>query len=275
MEKLQAALERARKTRDTEANQRQAAAKPFRQPQSPLSGTDQLWDELEALNLSDAALKENRVVALSPSAEATPFDILRTKVLLQMRQNGWKRLAITSPTPSCGKTTMACNLAVALTRQSDIRTILFDFDLRRPNVGKMLGHNASHSIEELLRIEVPFSQQAVRIHENVAVAIQNDPIADPTRLLLHERNRKLLDEIEKAYQPDLMIFDLPPLLVGDETRAFLQHVDCVLLIASASETKANQLDNAEREAAEYTNVLGTVLNQCRYLDTSDKDNYYY
>jgi hypothetical protein len=40
------------------------------------------------------------------------FDILRTKVLLTMRKNGWKRLAVTSPTMGCGKTTTACNLAI-------------------------------------------------------------------------------------------------------------------------------------------------------------------
>jgi Mrp family chromosome partitioning ATPase len=61
-----------------------------------------------------------------------------------------------------------------------------------------------------------------------------------------------------------MIFDLPPMLVSDDTTAFLKNVDCVLLIAGAEISTISQVDACEREIAEHTNVLGVVLNKCRF-----------
>ena len=49
-----------------------------------------------------------------------------------MSMQGWKRLAVTSPGPGCGKSTVTMNLAFALARQPDIRTLVIDLDLRRP-----------------------------------------------------------------------------------------------------------------------------------------------
>jgi Mrp family chromosome partitioning ATPase len=66
-----------------------------------------------------------------------------------------------------------------------------------------------------------------------------------------------------------MIFDLPPVLVSDDTRAFLKDVDCALIVARAGATSAAQIDTCEREVAEQTNVLGVVLNQCRHIEDTD------
>jgi protein-tyrosine kinase len=75
--------------------------------------------------------------------ESTTFDILRTKVQLMMQKNKWSgALAVTSPTPGCGKTTTACNLALGLSRQKGVRTILVELDLSRPMIAKMLGFDA-------------------------------------------------------------------------------------------------------------------------------------
>ena len=63
-----------------------------------------------------------------------------------------------------------------------------------------------------------------------------------------------------------MIFDMPPLLVGDDALAFIGHVDCVLLVAAAETTTIKEIDTCERELAAHTNVLGVVLNKCRYPD---------
>ena len=85
----------------------------------------------------------NRIMTMKAGTQATPFDILRTKVQLMMRKNGWTRLAITSPTPGCGKTTMACNLALGMTRQQDMRTVLVECDLRRPSIAECTGDHAA------------------------------------------------------------------------------------------------------------------------------------
>ena len=75
-----------------------------------------------------------------------------------------------------------------------------------------------------------------------------------------------MDAIQEAYKPDVMIFDLPSVLVGDNTRAFLKQLDCVLIVARAGVTKYAHFDKCEREISDHTNVLGTVLNAFRVKD---------
>lgn len=277
MEKLQSALNKARERRQAASGSAtpppQTHSSQSAKPQGSLSsGVDKLWAELPSFKPHQEALEENRIVTYKAGSAATAFDILRTKVLLQMRQNNWSRIAITSPTPHCGKTTTACNLGIGLSRHTDIRSILFDLDLRRPAVGKYLGHHPQTGIRQLLQGKVPFAEQAVRFRSNTAICAARSPIVDPTSLLLSETASKIFDDIQVTYKPNIMLFDLPPFLVSDDTRAFLKNVDCVLILAQAEETSVSQIDTCEREISEHTNVMGVVLNQCKY---ANEDSYGY
>lgn len=265
MEKLQAALEKARKTRqgDKPVPPRDA---PGERAKSRSNDVEELWQELVPFDASKEQLEMNRIYTRIAGANATPFDILRTKVLLQMRQNGWKRLAITSPMPSSGKTTTACNLALGLGRQNDIRSMVLDLDLRDPSVAQFLDVTPDHNIGEVLTGDVPFSDQALRFGDNVAFSMSTRAEADPTRLLLAEETAAVIDEIEATYKPDIMIFDLPSVLVNDDARAFLKNADCALIVVRANKTRYGQFDTCEREIAEQTNVLGVVLNAYRHSD---------
>ncbi|SEW44260.1 AAA domain-containing protein [Cognatiyoonia koreensis] len=265
MEKLQSALEKARKTRqDQEAPF--ARGEPITKRPKRSADVEDLWMALEPLELHKKQLEKRRLVTREANAKATPFDILRTKVLLQMRQNGWKRLAITSPMPSSGKSTTACNLALGLGRQTDLRTMLLDLDLRHPSVGDFLGKVPDHGIGEVLSGDVAFAEQAMRYGPNVGFSMAKKPDIDPARLLLAEETALAIDRIEADYRPDVMIFDLPSMLVNDDTRAFLKNVDCCLIVVRADKTRYGQFDVSEREIAEQTNVLGVVLNAFSYGD---------
>lgn len=269
MEKLQAALEKAREKRgtgrpDVPTRDRLGNRGP-EGPQAPR------WEALTPFEVKARQLEKHRVVTREAGAKATPFDILRTKVLLQMRQNGWTRLAITSPMPKSGKTTTACNLALGFGRQRDLRSMLLDTDLRDPSVHKFFQATPDHSIGEVFSGEIDFADQAVRIGENVAVSMGRQPERDPTRLLLAEETAEVIDEIEARYKPDVMIFDLPSVLVNDDTRAFLKNVDCALIVIRANSTRYSQFDTCEREIAEHTNVLGVALNAYRHADPGRSD----
>ncbi|MDQ1902776.1 CpsD/CapB family tyrosine-protein kinase [Paracoccus sp. WLY502] len=268
MEKLQAAIEIARKKREAERGDPPALPVTADAPSTAASdsGKMDLWYGLAEAHLDHAALVRARILSQSASRESTPFDVLRTKILYQMRQNGWRRLAITSPLPKSGKTTAAVNLALALGRQPELRSMLFDFDLRAPAVADKLGLPQPPSIAPLLRGERSFADHGRRIGLNLALALSGEAQTDPTRLLMADTTRDTLAQIQTDYAPDIMIFDLPSILIGDDARAFLQHVDCALILARADQTRYGDFDSCEREVGEYTNVLGVVLNAYRYGD---------
>lgn len=267
MEKLQAALAKARHQRAGHA------ARDFEVPRKPAKpqNTPSTWDRLKRIDLSTKVLQEHRIVSQEAVRESSSFDVLRTKTLLQMQENDWSRLAITSPGSGSGKTTISCNLALGLGRQSNLRTILFDFDLGDPSVDKFFGIEHPTNFSEVLFGEVDFEDQALRVSENVAVVVSPRPEADPTRLILSDRMPGFLDRIQKTYAPDIMIFDLPSILSGDRARAFLKHADCALIVAMADRTRFDHLDTCESEVAESLNILGVVLNGCATGAISQKD----
>ena len=278
MEKLQAALESARKKRKigAEAPQQPAGVvQPAMQDSTPRVPTamsrvakpegNPNWQMIESFTPSRETLETNLIVTKTASKAATPFDILRTRILLRMQQNGWTRLAVTSPMPQSGKTTAACNLALGLARQQDFSAILFDMDLGDPSIHNFFDHRPKHSVSEVLTRQVPFEQQALRIGNNLAVSMATQKESDPTRILLANSTSGVIEEIEQTYRPGIMIFDLPSVLAGDNTQAFLSNVDCAIIIARADSTRYAQFDRCEREVAEHTNVLGVVLNACPHI----------
>ena len=274
MEKLQAALARAREKRENDGRPVRRT-EPLSRASNRRAAKEQeiadRWDALPMMKTSEVHLKKSRVFAGHATAEAQHFDILRTKLLLEMRQNDWTRIAITSATPGCGKTTTACNLIAGLGRQPELKGMLFDLDLRRPSVSKLLGVEPEFSLVDVLNGTVEFPDQAMRLHENTSISMTTTAVSDPAKLVLRSTTMDIIDQIQDQYRPNMMLFDTPPVLVSDETRGFLKHVDAVLIVAAAEMTSVAQVDEVEREVAQYTNVAGIVLNKCRFME----ENYGY
>ncbi|MCG6882402.1 MAG: CpsD/CapB family tyrosine-protein kinase [Silicimonas sp.] len=276
MEKLQAALARAREKRDNDG-------RPVRTPGNVSRGgarkvareekVSERWAALEPFTPVPAIIQKSRIYASEATVEAQHFDILRTKLLLEMRRNNWTRIAVTSATAGCGKTTTVCNVIAGLGRQPEIRGMLFDLDLRRPSVASLFGATPKKSLDAVLLGEAEFSENALRLHENTCIALTTRAIADPAKLILSNQTSEFFDQVQADYEPNLMLFDTPPVLVSDETRGFLKHVDAVLIVAGAGMSTVAQIDEVEREVAQYTNVAGIVLNKCRYLERGYGDYY--
>ncbi len=268
MEKLQAALARAREKRNNDG--RPVRSDYSHSARSNLRGSkreavDARWEEIPTFEAPEKALHKSRVYAGEATPEAQHFDILRTKLLLEMRRNNWTRIAITSATPGCGKTTMACNLIAGFGRQPEDRGILFDLDFRRPSVAKTFGAAPSASLKDVFLEDVEFKDQALRFQPNTAISVTTRPHSDPAQIILSSQTAEVLDQIQADYTPDLMLFDMPPILVSDETRGFLKLVDAVLILAAAENTTVAQIDEVEREVARYSNVAGIVLNKARFM----------
>ena len=269
MEKLQAALSRAREKRETETGQAYRPGQTARARSRKIVQSEAMsarWSEIPMFEPSASRMHDSSIYASEVSPEAQHFDILRTKLFLEMRRNGWTRIAITSATAGCGKTTTACNLIAGLGRQPESKGILFDMDFRRPAVSKKFGVKPAHSLEKVFLGEVEFAEQAMRLNENTAISMTSGAVHDPARVILRSQTAETLDHIQSFYKPELMLFDLPPVLVSDETRGFLKLVDAVLILASAETSTISQIDEVEREIAQYSNVAGVILNECRYMN---------
>ena len=274
MERLQAALEKARASRKSVGG---ANAPGSRRPsaKADVQAAEQMFSEIPMMEVKARDMKRNRIVASDQGAAAAPHDVLRTKVLQLIGAQNWKRVAITSPTPGCGKSTVAANLAASFGRLSETRVALFDFDMRRPALAKILGQTGEYSVPDVLRGDVTLTQQARRLTPNVAISLNFRTQRDPTEVILRQKTIEVLDDIERSYRPNLMLFDMPPLLGTDETAAFMAQVDCAIIVAEAEASSMKQIDICEKDLSEVTNVLGVVLNKCHFPDDRSGDGHYY
>ena len=191
--------------------------------------------------------------------------MMRTKILRLLRQNGWTSVAITSPTNGCGKTTTSLNLAFSLSHQPDVRTVLVDLDLRRPAIAKEIGLTQAAVHGERAAGHPPGGGELRALRRDASPSAPTPRRCyGSSELLLNAATAQGVASLKAAFQPDVILYDMPPMLMSDDAMAFLPHVDCVLLIAAAEKSRLDEVDKCEQELAEQTNVLGVVLNKCRY-----------
>ena len=99
-----------------------------------------VWDAMEQVGLDPAHLRKHRIVTANKSDPLHKnFDMLRTRLLLAMREKGWSRVGITSPTEGCGSSFLAANLAISFARMDSLRTVLLDMNLSAPDLSRILG----------------------------------------------------------------------------------------------------------------------------------------
>lgn len=274
MEKLQIAIEHARKQRDNLASESadRDAAEPAQPSPKPLMPAK--WSALEPFEPKPRHLTRNRIALPDDATGAkTAIDMLRTRLLTMMRENGWKRVMITSPSAGCGKSTLAVSLALALQRQEDLKTLLVDLDLQQTELGRKLGLLPERGVAEFLSGDVTAAEQFRRIGDNLALALGNKKLKGPTELLKSASAQRRLDEAEADLEPDVVIFDVPPHLASDDTIVVAGFVDCAIIVGAAEQTTIAELEAVERDLAQYTNIAGVVLNKCRYQANSNNYGY--
>lgn len=265
-DRVQTALRKAKNQSDGISHVEQRAAIPATRP------VNGVWARLPLREISAQSIEENRLVTVKSLDEAhTAFDILRTRVLQALHRNQWTSIAITSPTAGCGKTAVGLNLAFSMSNRRDCRTVLVDLDLRRPRVGAALGARKPPAVIDFLKGHQSLEDTFFRYGDNLAIACNSQPERLAAELLQSPDTARALQSVKESLAPDTILFDLPPMLANDDVIAFLPNVDCAILVVEAEVSTAAEIDLCERELSQKTNVLGVVLNKCRF--TPDKYGY--
>lgn len=223
------------------------------------------WLGLPVADLQLRHLVRNRIITADKSNPAyAAFDRLRTRILQEMRLQNWTTVAITSPTAGCGKSVVALNLAFSFGHQEECRTLAIDLDLAQTRMADLLGLEGAPPLADFLSGRQSIQETLVRHGPNLAFGVNGRPLSYTSELLQNASTRNVLTETRRELGPDIVIYDMPPLLCGDDTMAFLPNVDCVVLVVAAETSSFAEIDLCERELSEKSNLLGVVLNKCRY-----------
>jgi capsular exopolysaccharide synthesis family protein len=166
---------------------------------------------------------------------------------------------ITSPQPEDGKTTVACNLAIALA-QGQQRVLLIDANFRRPGLHKIFTSIKKKGLSNILvgdgTLESTVSSTDVALLD-VLGSGQVPP--NPAELLGGDSCRALFEQAMSQY--DRVIVDTAPVLLASDAMMLGAAVDGVILVVRArtnSRGAARRAHTLLRDVG--THVFGAVLN---------------
>lgn len=247
---------------------------PVRQPQQ------NPWDSLPLIPVNEHLMDENLIITAKRHDPAhASFDVLRTRLVQTLADKGWSRVAITSPTKGCGKSFVAINLAIALSRYESHRTVLMDMDLRDPSLATLLGVDDPGSMGAFLHGDRPLTQHfhrfganSLKIGQRLAIAMNDTPETYAAEILAEPQTHERLREMEHALKPDIVLYDLLPALAHDDVIAFREMFDGVLIVAGGGDTTASEIREVMRRLGDNIPLLGVVLNKA---DDAPVDEYAY
>lgn len=297
MEQIKAAIEKARAERNSRTGATRAAATPFAQDASDTLVQDRIqdtksangaapstgasakgddaqkeiaarWAALAEYPLDARRLKRNRIVTHDSSDRThVSFDLMRTRLRKMIARTGWTRIGITSPQPRCGKSVISTNLAFAMARHDETRVILYDFDMKSPQLAKIFGNTVPRNLGGWLSGELSYKDHFVRCGDRLAVAFNTDRIFHGAEAVENAATAAALHQVEEELAPNVEIFDLGPLLSTDDSFAMLSRIDCVILVAAAGETRPEDVIECERLIGDQTNYVGVLLNKLTLMPT--------
>lgn len=230
------------------------------------------YTQTRVVPVDEALLRQKRILTNSQTDEvASAYKVLRTQVLQRLRAHQWNTIGVTSPRPGEGKTLTAINLAISLAREVNVTVLLVDLDLRRPTVHHYFGYQPTYGFSDYLLHGRPLTDILFNPGiQRLVVLPGRESVSNSSEMLNTSAMLSLMEELKKRYMRRVIIFDLPPLLNGDDVLVFAPQVDATLLVVAEGKTMRTDLARAQH-LLEGTNLLGTVLNRASEVGQA----YYY
>ncbi|MEQ8857265.1 MAG: CpsD/CapB family tyrosine-protein kinase [Pseudomonadales bacterium] len=235
--------------------------------------------EARSIELDHDHLRDRHVLLYPDRQDLAAVDVyrlLRTRLLLQMRPNGWTRIGITSAGDKEGKSLTSINLACSLAKSGPDNVVVVDADLRKPNLADTLGFGVEVGVVDHLVDRTPIEDILVRPHDvsNLFLLpgrrIEED--LDVPELVGSSAMSEMLSRIGRM-KSTITIVDLPPVLVGDDVLSLASQLDALLLVVEEGRTDIEELKKAAELTSRF-NVLGSVLNKSRHK-LERFESYYY
>jgi receptor protein-tyrosine kinase len=168
-------------------------------------------------------------------------------------------LAVCSAIAGEGKTTIGVGLGVTLAQDfPDRHVLLVETDLQRPVLAADFQVEAGPGLAECLLNGWPL-EPAYRptLFDNLQLLPAGGPVANPSRLLRSSRMAMAVDAMRQSH--DVVILDLPAVLVTSDALLLSDLADGVILVVRAGVTPASLVAKA-LEQFDEDKLRGVVLN---------------
>lgn len=191
------------------------------------------------------------------------FSLLRTRILREMRERGWSRLAVVPITPGAGGTYVAVNLSLAIARQPHTQVALIDLNLDQPGVARQLGIPGCGPVSAALREGRALDSLIASVSEapNLSALAPARPEAAAAEMLQDKVLIDAMTQLHDSHPSEIAILDTSALLRADAALATLPLADALLLVADGRRGTAADMAECERLLVGMPPVMGIVLNK--------------
>jgi protein-tyrosine kinase len=239
---------------DIIAPARAAEAKTFRIPTQ---------GELPLLTPDVDVLNANHIVGFnSRHISSRPFSLLRSQLVKRMRAGGYKIIGVTSPAPGAGKSFLSANIAASMSRLPNLKTLVFDLDVRRASLAANFGLKDGVGLERYLAGETDdltlVGRHVADTNLSLFPCYPND--LDTVGLLSSQRFSDFVSALRTLPEDVIVIFDMPPVFANDDAMVVAALIDAYLLVIEQGKTNADQVADSMRLLDPAVRI-GSVLNR--------------
>jgi capsular exopolysaccharide synthesis family protein len=206
------------------------------------------------------------------SNSAESFRTIRAAISLSLRAGDLHVIAVTSTVPAEGKSLVASNHAI-VTAQTGAKTLLVDFDLRRPSVHKAFQLQSPRGLSSYLLGKVDSIDEIVHHTEvpNLDVICCGAVPNNPSELAGSQRMKDLIQEVRSKY--DKIMFDCPPVSAVSDPLMIAAATDGIIFVSKFNKVRREHArKTVQRIQDAGINIVGACIND---LDFEGKDSYYY
>ncbi len=222
-------------------------------------------------NIPHSKSVTDQVITEEPkSLVSESFRILRSRLNFITNDLLSPSILITSSIPEEGKTFVSINLATVYALLGK-KTLLIEYDLRRPSVCKKFGINVTEGLSTYLigrsKLNEIILESAI---DNLWIIPAGPVPPNPSELSSNERNNDLFGELKKMF--DYIIIDSAPIGIVSDTYSLVKYSDRTILLVRSNitvkEVMKNTINDANKNGIKGMSVL---LNDLKI----DKAPYYY
>jgi exopolysaccharide transport family protein len=198
---------------------------------------------------------------------------IRTSILLSFSEKPPKKIIISSPNPTEGKTTTVINTAIALS-QTGARVLIIDTDMRKPRIHKIFDEENGVGLSNFLSGHGELEAIIKKTDIPNLYYIPSGPIPpNPSELIGSDLFKSMMESLGGRF--DHLVLDSPPVLGFADSIILSTVVDGVILVVLGGKTPRETLQRA-KEILHQVNakILGVVINRVD-IQRSDYGYYYY
>ena len=245
-------------------------------PASPARLIDALEKGFRLESLPTARMQlgpESRLIfhtdPTGPGAER--YRLLRIRLQAIRAEAPVKTVLITSPGPQEGKSTLALNLAAALSEKKNQSVLLLEGDLRCPSLARELGLKLPSGLTQCSRSDAALQSVIWKIEPlGFHLLPCGKSIKNPVEILNSEWFAEATEKLASSF--DWILIDSPPAIPVVDTLSLKARADATLIVARAGRTQQSAIEDAVRILGQ-DHILGIVLNAVEKFDRG-YDEYY-